>query len=167
MISIQLPDGSAQTIICNALHLPVEITGANGAVWRQEWDGNGNRTSVTTPDGARSTFTYDATGQKLYVDGVLVASNSSTATLDYDSHPLVIGGDYDFNQIGVLWSGKIRDVRLWNVARTAAEIQAAMNSTLGGNEAGLAGNWRLDDGSGAFQDHGRHSRSQDRAGRIR
>ncbi len=90
--------------------------------------------------------TYDATGLKLYVDGVLVASTASTTTLDYDSHPLVIGGDYDFNTLGLLWSGKISDVRLWNVARSAADIQADMRNTLTGNEAGLLGNWRLNDG---------------------
>ncbi|MEV5485190.1 MULTISPECIES: DUF6531 domain-containing protein [Streptomyces] len=77
LTAIQLPDGSAQTITCNSLHLPAEIIGTNGAVWRQEWDSNGNRTSVTTPDGARSTFTFDATG------AVASATDPTGATRHY------------------------------------------------------------------------------------
>src|SRR6185436_2154057 len=56
--------------------------------------------------------------------------------------------DYDFEQLAHPWSGKVRDVRLWNVARAVSDIQADMNSTLTGNEPGLLGNWRLGEGSG-------------------
>jgi hypothetical protein len=44
--------------------------------------------------------------------------------------------------------GLIDEVRVWNTARTQAQIQANMNRTLTGNEPGLVGYWRLDDGSG-------------------
>ena len=56
-------------------------------------------------------------------------------TLGYDSHPLVFSGDYEFNQLVAPWLGKIRDVRLWDSARSIAQIQADMNNTLTGNEA--------------------------------
>ncbi|MBL8483634.1 MAG: LamG domain-containing protein, partial [Rhodocyclaceae bacterium] len=93
-------------------------------------------------------FSYDASGPKLYIDGVLVASNSSTATLGYDSHPVVIGDAYSFENLGQPWSGRIRDLRLWNVARSQSDIQAGMNAVPTRAEAGLAALWRLDEGSG-------------------
>ena len=45
------------------------------------------------------------------------------------------------------FDGVIDEVRLWNVARTEAEIQSTMNSTLAGNEEGLVGYWNFDDGT--------------------
>ncbi len=44
--------------------------------------------------------------------------------------------------------GNITEVRLWNVARTQAEIAGTMKQHLVGNEANLVGYWRFDDGSG-------------------
>jgi hypothetical protein len=40
------------------------------------------------------------------------------------------------------------DVRLWNVARSAAQIQAAFTRPLAGSEAGLLACWCLDEGQG-------------------
>ena len=45
------------------------------------------------------------------------------------------------------FDGVIDEVRLWNVARTEAEIQSTMNSTLAGNEEGLVGYWNFDNGT--------------------
>ncbi len=39
-------------------------------------------------------------------------------------------------------------MRLWNVARTAEEIRESMNRHLIGNEPGLVGYWRFDEGTG-------------------
>lgn len=44
--------------------------------------------------------------------------------------------------------GTLDELRAWNVARSEAEIRATMNARLGGNEPGLVGYWRFDDGSG-------------------
>lgn len=46
------------------------------------------------------------------------------------------------------FSGQLSDVRIWNVARTAGEIQAFMNAYLSGSETGLVANWKLDEGTG-------------------
>lgn len=51
------------------------------------------------------------------------------------------GGNYFFK-------GNIDEVRVWNKARSQAEIQADMNRPLTGTEANLAGYWRLTDVSG-------------------
>jgi hypothetical protein len=46
------------------------------------------------------------------------------------------------------YKGFIMDVRLWNVTRTQTQLQNSMNSQLTGNETGLVGYWKLNDGSG-------------------
>jgi len=43
------------------------------------------------------------------------------------------------------FQGDIDDVRLWNVLRSAGEIQSDMFNSLGGNETGLVGYWTFDD----------------------
>ncbi|OYU83033.1 MAG: hypothetical protein CFE24_13140 [Flavobacterium sp. BFFFF2] len=44
------------------------------------------------------------------------------------------------------FAGKIDEVRMWNVAKTQAQIQAAMYSPLQGNEANLRSYYNFDDG---------------------
>ncbi len=44
--------------------------------------------------------------------------------------------------------GIIDEVRLWNVARTPAQIAAEMNAPISGTPAGLIGYWRLDEATG-------------------
>jgi hypothetical protein len=58
--------------------------------------------------------------------------------------------------------GLIDEVRIWSVARSEEEIQATWNRSLRGDEPGLVGYWRLDEGSGqaiadatSYQNHGR------------
>jgi hypothetical protein len=42
----------------------------------------------------------------------------------------------------------IEEVRIWNIARTQADIQNNMHHELIGNEPGLVGYWRFNEGSG-------------------
>ena len=49
------------------------------------------------------------------------------------------------------FSGYMTEVRVWNVARTAQEIQQAMNVHLSGSEDGLLGYWRFADGAGVVK----------------
>jgi hypothetical protein len=47
------------------------------------------------------------------------------------------------------YKGAIDEVRLWNRARSASEIAADLGFRLRGDEPGLIGYWRFDDGAGA------------------
>ncbi|HEY2953268.1 MAG TPA: LamG-like jellyroll fold domain-containing protein, partial [Verrucomicrobiae bacterium] len=51
---------------------------------------------------------------------------------------------------GTPFNGQIDEVRVWNVARSAAQINANRNTCIPGNAGGLAGYWRLDNGAGAI-----------------
>ena len=39
------------------------------------------------------------------------------------------------------------EIRIWNLARSATEIQQAMDGSLSGSEKGLVGYWNFDDGT--------------------
>lgn len=82
---------------------------------------------------------------------VLVNGTQEAQTTTASTAPLTAPTSIDFggNTIdGRFFKGKMDEVRIWNVARTAAQIKGAMSMQLAGNEAGLVGYWRLEDGAG-------------------
>lgn len=91
----------------------------------------------------------DLSGTLLYLDGNLEVSTPSGSAIINTS------GDNNFNigrsasQIDRFFNGYISDVRIWNVGRTASEIADNKDSRLSGNETGLVGYWKLNDGSGS------------------
>jgi hypothetical protein len=72
--------------------------------------------------------TYDGTTMRLYVNGVQVASRAQTGAIATSTNPLQIGGDSDYGQF---YQGTIDEVRVYNVALAAAQIQADMNTPVG------------------------------------
>ena len=83
--------------------------------------------------------------QLLFVDGALEGSAvGNTHALD-QSPSITIAGRAARN----FYTGLMADVRLWATVRTQAQILANMHRRLSGNEEGLVGYYRLDDGSAA------------------
>ena len=81
----------------------------------------------------------------IYIDGVL-RTQGPVASSATNPLPLIMGrsgtdGDY--------FRGKLDDVRVWNLVRSSAEIQANYQAQLGSTPSGLIGNWRFDEGSGS------------------
>ena len=70
--------------------------------------------------------TYDGANQRLYINGVLVATKAQTGTLAVSNGALRIGGNAAF--AGEFFDGLIDEVRVYNKARTQAQIQADMNT---------------------------------------
>lgn len=89
----------------------------------------------------------------LYKDGILettgtlVAGRSflSGGTLVFAEDQDSVGGGFDWTQA---YLGKIDDVRMWNTVRTQQEIKDNMLDELKGDEPGLVGYWKLDEGTG-------------------
>lgn len=54
----------------------------------------------------------------------------------------IVGGFYNG------FVGTVDEIRLWNVARTRQQIADHLHTRLNGDEAGLVGYWRLDEGQG-------------------
>ena len=71
--------------------------------------------------------TYDGTTTRLYTNGVQLASQAQTGAMMASTNPLQIGGDSLYGQF---FQGTIDDVRIYNVALTAAQIQTDMNTPL-------------------------------------
>ena len=95
--------------------------------------------------------TYDGTSWKLYLDGdldgqLLVGQPANAAT-----NVLTAIGT-SMNTAGVaagIFSGTIDEARIWNVARSQAQIQATKDVEIGTPTTGLLGEWRLNEGIGA------------------
>jgi hypothetical protein len=80
---------------------------------------------------------FDGRYIRMYVNGSLVGTHdigSSGGTVVYanPTTPLFIGADpkSDGSSQGLYFAGQIDELRLWNVARTQAQIQSAMNGEL-------------------------------------
>ncbi len=77
-------------------------------------------------------LTYDGTIMRLYVDGTQVATKPRTGTVQSSPNPLWIGGNSPY---GEYFDGLLDDVRIYNRALIATEIQTDMNTPL--NWSGL------------------------------
>ncbi|NOT57245.1 MAG: hypothetical protein HOP18_21795 [Deltaproteobacteria bacterium] len=71
--------------------------------------------------------TYDGATQRLYVNGVLVASRAQTGSIAGSGSPLRIGGNSVW---GEYFQGRIDEVRIYNRALTAAQITTDMNTAV-------------------------------------
>jgi uncharacterized protein YjbI with pentapeptide repeats len=101
--------------------------------------------------------TYNsATGvSSIYVDGALIntATNSIYGLLSNNTTVrLIIGNDHSGTSPNTFtdrqFRGAISDVRIWNVVRSAADISNNYRQRLVGNETGLVGYWKLNQGYG-------------------
>ena len=71
--------------------------------------------------------TYDGTTMRLYINGVQAASQAQTGTINANTNNLVFGNQPGYSEY---FGGSVDEVRVWNVARTQAQIQGNMNNTL-------------------------------------
>ncbi|MCA9699016.1 MAG: hypothetical protein KC431_15935, partial [Myxococcales bacterium] len=90
---------------------------------------------------------FDGSLFRIYVDGALVHTQPTYAP----PAPTPVRW---IGRVDNMFVGSIADVRLWNVVRSDAQIQANMNRRLWGNEPGLVGYWPLDDAGATVRDHG-------------
>jgi hypothetical protein len=75
--------------------------------------------------------TYDGSALRLYVNGTLVSSLTTTGSIDVSTGVLRIGGNAIW---GEYFSGLIDEVRIYNLARSQAQIQSDMNTPIGSPE---------------------------------
>ena len=86
-----------------------------------------------------------ANNLEIYVDGALGATG--TVNLNITSENLLIGGR-SYNNLAPfeLYEGNLDEVRIWNTARTATEINATKDCELLGNESGLLAYYTFNQG---------------------
>gem|GEM_PF-513094 len=96
---------------------------------------------------------------KLYVNGALTAQTSWPYTLTPNAANMYFGG-YDNPGNGVnggangrFFNGRLDEVRIWNVARTAAQISANYNQVISAPQSGLVAAYSFSETAGnAIQD---------------
>ncbi len=88
---------------------------------------------------------YDGHNIMLYADGQLKSSVAQTRPMGSANIPLWFGRA--LRQSAYL-GGKIDEVRLWNVARSQADIAANMSKSLTGTEPGLVAYYPINEGIG-------------------
>ncbi|MEI7420845.1 MAG: glycine-rich protein, partial [Prolixibacteraceae bacterium] len=90
-------------------------------------------------------------GSYIYIDGVLKLT--TTYTILNQTNGVGIGnGSLTPNQQN--FTGSIDEVRIWNVARTQAQVQSAMNTELAGTESGLAAYYNFNQGTSSGTNSG-------------
>lgn len=108
--------------------------------------GDGSNWNTRTVEGVLNTkswnhvaATYDGTDYKLYVNAVEIYSTS-----DFKGRNIASSQQLEIGKVGESYfEGAIDEVRVWNVARSAGEIQSLLISELEGNEEGLVGYWNF------------------------
>ncbi len=96
---------------------------------------------VPTNEWTHVAVVYDGTKHYHYIDGELVGTPRVEAgPLTTSTNPVEIGGDVDYE--GNTLNGYIDEVRLWNVARTQAQIRSTLQGFTGGT-LGLVAFWPL------------------------
>ena len=135
---------SAGYVYLSANSAPVGISSANSSIAPGQWYHVAGVLDRSSSSGAAL--------MKLYVNGVMVASTTLTGSAVFNTAPLLIGRTQESWTTWAPFEGIVDDVRLWNVARTDAEILAAKDTPLTGNEAGLTLYLPLDQTTGTSID---------------
>jgi len=67
--------------------------------------------------------TYDGITARLYINGVQVSSQAQSGSIATSPEAL---------RIGLSWAGMIDELRIYNRALTASDVQRDMNTSIGG-----------------------------------
>ncbi|WP_034060658.1 HYR domain-containing protein [Lacinutrix jangbogonensis] len=86
---------------------------------------------------------------KMFINGVLVGDNTSMTLTPNDLGNTVQNLLGKSQYADPYLNGKLDEVRIWNVTRTQAQIQASLNNALSGNEFGLFVYYNFEDGPGS------------------
>lgn len=88
-------------------------------------------------------YSYDFKVNSLYVDGV-AADAEMTATDERTPTTVWLG---TFDGTSQLFAGQLDEIRVWNVVRSASDIQVDMQHSAPGSVPGLVAYWTFDDGA--------------------
>jgi hypothetical protein len=146
----------AQTVFSYGDFLAFERAGmliVNGHLY---WVGEGNDVigNIVIAPGVWThvAISYDGATLSLYVNGVLDVSaalpNGPAQTAGFEWSMSNTSGDAVTRE---QFAGQIDEVKVWNVARSAADIRADLNDCTGTTSAGLVAYYALNDGPNSTQ----------------
>ena len=115
---------------------------------------NWNHGAPDTPNGIikwnewnHVAITNDGSTAITYINGVQAASGAANGMPNILNNKLIIGRNLDDLKDNY-FKGEMAEVRIWNKARTAVEIQDTMLKRLTGLEENLRAYWPMDEGGG-------------------
>ena len=124
-------------------------TGA-GAVRFERWLASGGAAAEQTYSGDTDhhvACVYDGTDMQVFVDGSGGSTSASSASLIGHAFELTFGANAQ-TPTGDEFAGILDEIRIWDYARTSADINRDKDIRLQGSEDGLVGYWRIDEGTG-------------------
>lgn len=91
---------------------------------------------------------FDGSTMKIYIDGILDNSVAASGSISssVSSIKVFIGASSQNSLPSTFFKGSLDEIRIWNVARTASEIQNNYLKELAGNETGLAAYYTFNQG---------------------
>jgi hypothetical protein len=135
--------------------------GASDAAYILQIEGASGKLRLVTSNGATRTIvrsktrltngvwqhvaaTFSNGAVKLYLNGVRVRGATGVVTPINSTQPLAFGREGNLSS--GTFDGRLDEIRIWKVARTATQIANWRRRSLTGTEIGLVGYWRFDDG---------------------
>ena len=118
--------------------------GICGTTLRSHLKGNGsarNAGGVPTNVWTHVAVTFNGTQRRHYIDGELVGTFAETGPLTTSTSELRIGSDVALESTP---TGRIDEVRIWNVARTQAQLRSAIGVAISTAQPGLVSVWRFE-----------------------
>ncbi|MGC4100368.1 LamG-like jellyroll fold domain-containing protein [Ferruginibacter sp.] len=89
--------------------------------------------------------TYDGSYMRIYIDGVQATAVAQTGAIATNSNILTLGSQFGY--VNEFFGGNADEFRIWNVARTPAQIAAGMNTELDPTaQTGLVSYYNLNQG---------------------
>jgi len=136
----------------NGWSIQMENGFLHGYYFRNPLDYALNDFSAATVNDGKWHYTamvIDEQGGRLYLDGTLVASRGWSSAKGAVSTPASfhVGGLADTGSYS--FDGEVDEVTLWNRSLTGNEVNYLKHRQLRGNEDGLIGYWKMDDGGGS------------------
>jgi uncharacterized protein YjbI with pentapeptide repeats len=83
---------------------------------------------------------------KIYINAALSTTQSTTNAMTNQTNAVMFGNDVSFTRP---YKGRLSEIRIWNIIRSASDISTYCNSNLVGNETGLIGYYKLNSTSGS------------------
>ena len=156
---VYLQDGSNETIIDKgptySYLFHIYPNGQPGLGLYANYGGTHNwvySSAVTLPINQWShvavTFTNAANGLKFWVNGNLVSQHTPAGALTSYTGAMNIGRQEPGGCNCNLLQSRLDEVRIWNSARSQAEIQSTMTKEIPGSTPGLVAYWDFNNGSG-------------------
>lgn len=130
------------------------VVGGQDRIWVWNYDGGYDQIGIeyTVDEWVHIALVHENGTLRAYKNGVEVGSgipSGSTMQPSTGAFPVLhIGGIINNEERNWTFPGQIDELRVWNIARTEAEIAQDMNHTLAGSEAGLVAYYQMSDGSG-------------------